>query len=88
MIVILLIIATILLILYLYKYKEHFVDRVWYYPYTWPKYWRRYWPWYYYPTRRNMSYDLRGDVPVTWQYTGPWNLGTRVPINNSLLYHY
>jgi hypothetical protein len=31
---------------------------------------------------RNMSYDLRGDVPVTYQDVGPWNNSTRGPIYN------
>lgn len=39
------------------------------------------------PTRstRNMSYDLRGDIPIPQTYVGPWNIGTYNPIHNLTL---
>jgi len=40
------------------------------------------------PTRstRNMSYDLRGDIPIiNTIYNNPWNLPSRYPINNKKL---
>jgi len=37
-------------------------------------------------SRRNMSYDLRGDIPIPYSYTGPWNNPSRFPIiNKSIL---
>lgn len=27
-------------------------------------------------TTRNMSYDIRGDVPIPMGYVGPWNIDT------------
>lgn len=40
------------------------------------------------PTRstRNMSYDLRGDVPIGSYYYSPWLQGTRRPIINKPLW--
>ena len=35
---------------------------------------------------RNMSYDLRGDVPIPHYMNIPFNMGTRVPIRNKPLY--
>ena len=31
---------------------------------------------------RNMSYDLRGDIPIYPQYIGPFNNPSRFPIQN------
>lgn len=33
-------------------------------------------------TTRNMSYDLRGDVPIANQGWFPFNMGTTIPIQN------
>lgn len=33
-------------------------------------------------SRRNMSYDLRSDVPIKYTYTGPWLQSSRHPIQN------
>ncbi len=33
-------------------------------------------------SKRNMSYDLRGDVPIRRQYTGPWLQASQTPIYN------
>jgi len=35
---------------------------------------------------RNMSYDLRGDVPIPYYMNVPFNMGTRIPIRNRPLY--
>lgn len=32
------------------------------------------------PSTRNMSYDLRGDVPIPMSYVGPWNISSFAPI--------
>jgi hypothetical protein len=34
---------------------------------------------------RNMSYDLRGDVPIPYMMTGPFNMSSRMPIQNRSL---
>ena len=34
---------------------------------------------------RNMSYDLRGDVPIPPSYVGPWNISENAPIQNKTL---
>ena len=36
-------------------------------------------------SKKNMSYDLRGDVPITPGYVGPWNLSSTQPIYNKPL---
>lgn len=33
-------------------------------------------------TTRNMSYDIRGDVPIKKMYTGPWLQSSQTPIYN------
>ncbi len=35
---------------------------------------------------RNMSYDLRGDVPIPYQIIPPFNMSSIVPIQNKPLY--
>jgi predicted PurR-regulated permease PerM len=35
---------------------------------------------------RNMSYDLRGDIPLKWSYTGPWLNSSWFPIHNKPLW--
>ena len=35
---------------------------------------------------RNMSYDLRGDVPIYPGYVGPWNISSTAPIQNKPLW--
>ena len=35
---------------------------------------------------RNMSYDLRGDVPIPYYMEVPFNMTTRIPIRNKPLY--
>lgn len=37
-------------------------------------------------TTRNMSYDLRGDVPIPYFIWTPFNMTTRVPIQNRPLW--
>ena len=37
-------------------------------------------------TTRNMSYDLRGDVPIPYTDVGPWLNSPHVPIYNKPLY--
>lgn len=37
-------------------------------------------------TTRNMSYDLRGDIPPHLYYTGPWNISPHYPIYNRPLW--
>ena len=37
-------------------------------------------------TTKNMSYDIRGDVPIPYTYTGPWNQSTLRPIQNKPLW--
>ncbi len=34
---------------------------------------------------RNMSYDLRGDVPIPYYINMPWNMSERMPIQNRTL---
>lgn len=34
---------------------------------------------------RNMSYDLRGDVPIPSIMIGPFNISSRIPIQNKSL---
>ncbi len=34
-------------------------------------------------TRRNMSHDIRGDVPIPFRpYVSPWNIPSVLPIRN------
>jgi len=35
---------------------------------------------------RNMSYDLRGDVPIPYHMWTPFNMSSRIPIQNKPLY--
>ncbi len=35
---------------------------------------------------RNMSYDLRGDVPIPMTYVGPWNISSYAPVVNKSLW--
>lgn len=35
---------------------------------------------------RGMSYDLRGDVPITQYPIGPWNVSSWSPVQNKPLY--
>jgi len=37
-------------------------------------------------SKRGMSYDLRGDVPIPYSMQFPFNMGTRTPIINKPLY--
>ena len=37
-------------------------------------------------TTGNMSYDLRGDVPIGSGYLGPWNISSTTPIHNKPLW--
>ena len=38
-------------------------------------------------SKRNMSYDIRGDIPIVPSYTGPWlNSGRAPPIYNKPLW--
>ena len=37
-------------------------------------------------TKRNMSYDLRGDIPIPMHYVGPWLNSPHIPIYNKPLY--
>lgn len=61
------------------------------YPYYSNPYYFRYpfnrYPWWN-STRstRNMSYDLRGDVPIPRTYVGPWNNSSYAPIVNKPLW--
>lgn len=45
-------------------------------------------PFYNFPigSTRNMSYDLRGDVPIPYFIWTPFNMTTRVPIRNKPLW--
>ena len=64
------------------KYFESFDNE--YYPvyyYTYPPYWG-----YQTGTTRNMSYDLRGDIPIPYHQVSPWNQPTSFPIQNKPLY--
>ena len=36
-------------------------------------------------SKRNMSYDLRGDVPIPYHMVFPFNMSTRIPIMNKPL---
>ena len=39
--------------------------------------------------KRNMSYDLRGDVDIPYYYILPFNMSSTVPIKNKSIYeHY
>ena len=38
------------------------------------------------PSTRNMSYDIRGDIPIPYYIDTPFNMSTRVPIMNKPLY--
>lgn len=37
-------------------------------------------------SKRGMSYDLRGDVPIPYYYQFPFNMSSRIPIRNKPLY--
>ena len=61
------------------------------YPYYNNPHYFRY-PYSRYPLRnitrstRNMSYDLRGDVPISYTYVGPWNNSSLSPVVNKNLW--
>jgi hypothetical protein len=70
------------------KSPEHF-DDFWYRPYGLNMYMSTHTNFPFWNTqlgsRRNMSYDIRGDIPIPKQYVGPWLQGTRIPIINKPL---
>ena len=39
----------------------------------------------FFPTTRNMSYDIRGDPYIPKRYIGPWNMSSIYPIRNRQL---
>ncbi len=65
----LLLIIVVLILLYFLANKriEHYLFPYFYHPRP---------QWYYPRSTRNMSYDLRGDVPIYRHSVGPWMQST------------
>ncbi len=38
-------------------------------------------------TKRNMSYDLRGDIPIPYTVVSPWNNSELNPIHNNSIFN-
>jgi hypothetical protein len=95
---VLLAIVIIIIISFLFNTTEYFYGHrrgLYKYRYGYPTYFKGSYvglPFWNIPTRttRNMSYDLRGDVPIRHSYVGPWNISSWVygegPIKNKPLW--
>lgn len=66
------ILATLLLVL-LFRLVSPVIEGFGYLEFPW---------WNSTRSTRNMSYDIRGDIPIPKTYIGPWNISSYAPIYN------